>query len=860
MPDPTKRMDRAEIARRVERAEKLLQKGKTVDALDEYMQVLGEDPQNDNVRQMAADLCLSLQRTPEAVRLLGELFERQLEAGENTRASLTYKKLARYATPTSVQRLHFGQILETSNRKLALETYESALEDLTKNGRPQDCVLVLQRLVALEPSEQNFLRLGELCSQAGDKQEAAIAFLKLAEMTEASGADAAQWYERAYTEDSADTRIALGYGKSLVAQGQVGAAIFVLEPLAKADGAALEVLESYAKALLSANRLSDAEPLVWQLFQKNPSRLQEVANLIGLLVDAQQDAEAVALARKLEQFQRSRGERRSFVAMMQEVTGQHRSSPEFLEFMSELFNASNREGDYSQTLLKLFDLHCGMGNYPKAAECLDRAADVDAYEPGHQKRLEILRGKIDENRFKVIASRFTSMAKPAEPVKTEGPTLGAAALQDLMLQAEILVQYGMRSKAIERLQRIQELFPGEEERNQDLQQLYLAAGMTLQRSEAVPAHATASSKPAVKAPLPAPSVPSPAPAPAESADVNSFTKVAEITRKLYRQTNADAVMTTAVNEIGAQWKLSRCVVAMRKPGMAPSAVKEYLGEGIKRGETKALNQLVTFVQDTVVSLGTLTLTHAATAPELEEIREVVAELGIASLLALPLSDGEDQMGVLLLVQNTVRSWHSGDIVVLKTISEQIVIALNNAGLRRLVKSLSVTDEQSGLLKRASYLDLLMAETRRALQQSTPVTVALMQFGKSPAMVKEHGEKTVEAAMQKIGQIFAANIRQNDLAFRYEMTTIALVLGETGEKEALMAVEKLRKLLADIKLSDEILPFSAGLAEAVVRQQFDPVDIVTEVINRADIALAMAVAQGLGRIVCLAPSAAAAAVA
>jgi GGDEF domain-containing protein len=154
-------------------------------------------------------------------------------------------------------------------------------------------------------------------------------------------------------------------------------------------------------------------------------------------------------------------------------------------------------------------------------------------------------------------------------------------------------------------------------------------------------------------------------------------------------------------------------------------------------------------------------------------------------------------------------------------------------------------------KRASYLDLLMAETRRAVQQSTPVTVALMQFGKSSGMVKEHGEKAVEAAMQKVGQIFAANIRQNDLAFRYEMTTIALVLGETAEKEGLMAVEKLRKLLADVKLSDELLPFSAGLAEAVVRQQFDPVDIVTEVINRADMALDMAVVQGMGRIVSLA---------
>jgi hypothetical protein len=143
--------------------------------------------------------------------------------------------------------------------------------------------------------------------------------------------------------------------------------------------------------------------------------------------------------------------------------------------------------------------------------------------------------------------------------------------------------------------------------------------------------------------------------PAESTDVNSFTKVAEITRKLYRQTNADAVMSTAVNEIGAQWKLSRCIIAMRKPGMAPSAIKEFLGEGATRGEGKALNQLVTFVQDIVVSLGTLSLTHAATAPELEEIRQVVTDLGIASLLALPLSDGEDQMGVLLLVQSTVHA-------------------------------------------------------------------------------------------------------------------------------------------------------------------------------------------------------------
>src|SRR5207244_6252808 len=174
---------------------------------------------------------------------------------------------------------------------------------------------------------------------------------------------------------------------------------------------------------------------------------------------------------------------------MQEVMGGHRASSEVLEFMSELFNAANREGDYCQTLLKLFDLHCGMSNYPKAAECLDRAVEIDVYDSGHQKRLEMLRGKIDDARYKVIAARFssTNQSVAESSSHSEPATLGAAALQDLMLQAEILVQYGMRSKAIERLQRIQELFPHEEDRNPDLHQLYMSAGMTPRYTDSTPA-------------------------------------------------------------------------------------------------------------------------------------------------------------------------------------------------------------------------------------------------------------------------------------------------------------------------------------------------------------------------------------
>src|ERR1700727_1360023 len=193
MAEITTRAERAELTRRVERAEKLLQKGKAAEALEEYLLVLRDDPENDKVGELAADLCLSQNRGRDAVRLLGELFERQVNGGDATRASLTYKKLARHGSPTWQQKFRFGQLLEGSNKKLAVGTYESALSDLAKLGNKQGSLQVLGRVVALEPIQANFLRVAELCSELGESKAAAEAFKKVAQLAAAAGADPSAW-------------------------------------------------------------------------------------------------------------------------------------------------------------------------------------------------------------------------------------------------------------------------------------------------------------------------------------------------------------------------------------------------------------------------------------------------------------------------------------------------------------------------------------------------------------------------------------------------------------------------------------------------------------------------------------------
>src|SRR5581483_26486 len=466
----TRQVDRAEIARRFEKAEKFLQKGRADSALEEFLGILRDDPENDAVRQATADLYLTLGRKKEMIAMLGELFNRQVISADAAKATVTYKKLSRFAAPLADQTWRYGQLIESINQKEALQAYESSLSGFTGQRKKQEAFEVLKRIVALDPKIDNLWRLAEFATDLGDGKVAADAYLQVAKTEEKGGGNAANWYERAYKADPQNLAVTLGWGRTVLEQGDAETAVSILQPVAMSrDNATADAKDLFGRALLAAKRLKEAEPYVWDLFVENPTRIHQVANLIAALIDAQQGGEAVTLAHKLEADQRRRGDRRAFVNLMKDIVDKHNSPPELLEYMVELFNSSNRENEYSQMLLKLFDVYVASGDFNKAAECFDRAAEVDAYEPGHQARLESLRGKIDEKRFEVIASRFAPSKPATEAAATQ---LGmtdeggeASGLQDLILQAEILLQYGMRGKAMERLQKLQALYPKEEERN-----------------------------------------------------------------------------------------------------------------------------------------------------------------------------------------------------------------------------------------------------------------------------------------------------------------------------------------------------------------------------------------------------------
>jgi len=857
----------ADISKRIEKAEKYLQKGKVESALEEYLSVLDDDPGNDGARHTAADLFLQLDRGTEASALLSELFDRQIAASDNVRAVLTYKKLARIGPPKLGQTLRFAEVSERSgSRREALEGYNTAIEGFLEESRENEALSALRRVAGIEASQENLKRLAELAAKLNDRKTAGDAFLKIGLSEEKDGHIGFPWYERAFQQDPSNSEIAFRYGRGLLDKGDINHAIEVLEPTANAQTSLPEHREAYGMALVAAHRPLEAYPILWALQEKSPGRLEEIGALIGELLSGEHYQQALELARKLEAQQQRLGARREFITFLRDVTKAHPPDAEFLQYLIELFNSANREHDYCDALIQLFQLLYASGDFIRAADALDRAAEVDPYLEGLERRLELLHGKIDANRYRAIANRLrhagaeTTAGEEEKAVESESePTI----LEDLMLQAEIFLQYSMRSKAVERLGRIQKLFPREEDRSEKLRQLYLNAGIVPEyedeATDETPSPGTATAKSEAAAVQSANAAPS---MHGEDA-VDNFARVTEITRNIYRQSNVKGVLFAAVNDIGRHWKASRCIAGLCTPGKPPSAALEYCAPGVKQSDVMTIVRTIAVLQNLAVQRGSVAIENVSAAPELAAIYQHTKSFDMKSVLASPLCDGDEHVGILILEQtDRQRQWRATDMVVLKTIADQMVLAANNAKLRSLMKTLAVTDEKSGLLKRASYIDVMMAEVKRSVQTSAAMTLMLLNFGKASTLAREVGEAAVEGMMQNIGQSVCANIRQTDTAIRYDRTSIALVLGDTKDTNAFFVVDKMRKVLANVKApgTEHPINVTVGIAGAVIQKEYDAVDIVTEVINRAEQALDLAISQGPNSAHALAPLVEAAAVA
>src|SRR6202008_1758131 len=172
------------------------------------------------------------------------------------------------------------------------------------------------------------------------------------------------------------------------------------------------------------------------------------------------------------------------------------------------------------------------------------------------------------------AAASQDMAEAA-PVTEEGKKMQA--LEDLIVQTEIFLQYSLQTKAMERLQKIAAMFPGEEDRNVRLQNLYQLANWR-PKSQGKPEAPKAVSVPAVEV---QPTPPTGRTGTYTADTLRDLTRISEINQKTFRQQTPRAMLNTTVTEVGTYMKAARTFAVIGAPGHPPEMSAEYCGSGLK---------------------------------------------------------------------------------------------------------------------------------------------------------------------------------------------------------------------------------------------------------------------------------------
>ncbi len=843
----------ADVNKQLERAKKFLEKNRVEDAIEAYQSVLQEAPQHQEATQALGDLYTRMDLPDRAAVYYGYLFDLLIEPKDETKALAIFNRFLRNSAtiqpPERIARYAFLQ-QKQNHADEAIEQYTKAAEMFSEAGRGEDALFCWERTAQLDPDNMSRqMKVAEAAAQIGKNALAARSFLRAGSIANAGGApqEALKLFGRAYGLAPQERSVALLYAEAKLRTGESAEAAALLEPFAPNESD-LAFLETFADALQQAGQLDRARGILERLLREKNEGMTRLFDLADAYSDAGQDNKSVEILLTLKRRMFADKKIGEFTSQVEALGAKHPESLPILEFWAALYSELNRESQYFEVLIKLFDANFNSGSFQKACEVLERLVDIDAYDYRNQARVEKLRGHADDTFLSRIAARMaktatvtTGTAPPktvamqegtesAAPVNEEGRKMQA--LDDLIVQTEIFLQYSLLNKAVERLQKIAAMFPGEETRNARLQNLYQMANwwpksQSKPESTAKPAHTDA---PAEETKHQGPTGRT---GTYTAETLRDLTKISEINQKIFRQQTPRAMLNTTVSEVGAYLKAARTLAVIGAPGRPPEIAAEFTVQNLKAAPGAQVVFLLAQVEKAIPDeLGGLVVDASEGS--------ILSELGLQTALGVTIVDKETQSpaGMLIIGHSTPHTWRPNETYFLQAIGDQMLMSVSHTRLRSLVRRMGVSDDRTGLLSRTSYVGCLLNEADRARTQGTALSLAVLQIDRGAEMLRQQGEGPLEKFLEQLARSLQPMVRQNDMAVKYTSWALAFILPDTSLSGASNLVDKLRRAAAGVRppWDSTQVTLSAGIVEAAAKAEYDSEDIVTDLINRAEFSM------------------------
>ena len=215
-----------------------------------------------------------------------------------------------------------------------------------------------------------------------------------------------------------------------------------------------------------------------------------------------------------------------------------------------------------------------------------------------------------------------------------------------------------------------------------------------------------------------------------------------------------------------------------------------------------------------------------------------------TVISLPILNGTEQLGVMLLLVEMERHLGRDQATVLDSAMRHFALSIKNSRRFRRIQLHADYDALTRVHSRRHFEGRLEEEMSRFTRYEQPLSILMFDIDHFKQVNDTHGHHAGDLVLREVAGIIAGTIRTTDYCARYGGEEFAVLLPHTDKKKAFNLAERLRKAVAQhaFTLKDNVsisLTVSIGVGNLTPKSKKNKQALVCE----ADAALYAAKASG-----------------
>jgi len=165
-------------------------------------------------------------------------------------------------------------------------------------------------------------------------------------------------------------------------------------------------------------------------------------------------------------------------------------------------------------------------------------------------------------------------------------------------------------------------------------------------------------------------------------------------------------------------------------------------------------------------------------------------------LEVPITYRNKPIGGLLIEDDTAfRSWEDEEVLMVKTVCDQLAVAISHARLFRQIQTQAMTDALTTLFNHRYLQERLDREMRLADRNNQQVSLILLDLDHLKHINDTLGHRSGDVTLCHVSSIMKDTVRDVDVCARYGGEEFVIILPQCDRESAMKVAERLREAIA-----------------------------------------------------------------